>query len=717
MKTFKTSFPTQPVERGSAFAVTSTATGCAILLLAAAGAAQAQTADQSAPAAAPSAPVEEVTVTGIRRGIQDAISAKRNSSSIIEAVSAEDIGKLPDSSIAESIARLPGIAAQRTNGRAQTMSIRGLGPDFTITTFNGREQASTNDNRTIEFDQYPSELVSQVKVYKTPNAGMAYQGIAGTTDIETVRPLAFGKRAMAATYRREKDGMKANVPSLPDSGDRANLTYIDQFRDNTVGVAFGVAFNKTAYQAQTREPWGYADLPTPPYPAGSKIVGGDKDGFQSSYYERLGYLGVVELRPNDRLHMVFDGYHSNFKELQTKRRMEYGLQWSSASLSTPGPFVGNRMVSGTYTNVPFLVVENYNNDRHAKLDSLGWNTDYQINDDWSVNGDLSWSKVDRDDLRVESTAGLGAGPGLDPLLPPVPETVTFNTDGDGVSTFTTVHDYSDYNSTFLTDPGGWGGGKTRAGFVDNPTITDEVKAIKLAAERKLSESVFSKASFGVNYAERTKSKYEWQSNLILRPDASGADVSHAVVPDAYRTGITDTAFFGNPYGMIGYDAIGLYRSGFFNTIDSRFNLAGNANDRAASYYRTWDVTEKLTTPYVKLDIDSQLFGAALTGNIGVQAQRADQSANITYVTGVDPITGFSIATVVPQGAKYTEEDLKVVFKGGEDMETIPFSIDLEGGSSGYGLYKSKTLKTAGEWEITVKYKDAVLATTKVTVGK
>src|SRR4029453_18575274 len=100
----------------------------------------------------------------------------------------EDIGKLPDSSIAEAVARLPGIAAQRTNGRAPTLSIRGLGPAFTVTTFNGREQASTNDNRSVEFDQYPSELVSQVKIYKTPDAGMASQGIAGTPDTPPLHP-------------------------------------------------------------------------------------------------------------------------------------------------------------------------------------------------------------------------------------------------------------------------------------------------------------------------------------------------------------------------------------------------------------------------------------------------------------------------------------------------------------------------------------------------
>src|SRR6187399_2641901 len=216
-----------------------TATGFAIFLAAGSGAALAQ--DQAA-GTAEADEVQEVVVTGIRKSIQDSINVKKNESSIVEVVSSEDIGKLPDSSIAEAIGRLPGIAAQRTNGRAQTLSIRGLGPDFTVTTFNGREQASTNDNRTVEFDQFPSELVTQVKVYKTPDAGMAYQGIAGTTDIATVHPLALSDRKLAFGYKREVNDQDANIPGLPDAGDRVNGTYIDQFMEGKLGIALGAAY-------------------------------------------------------------------------------------------------------------------------------------------------------------------------------------------------------------------------------------------------------------------------------------------------------------------------------------------------------------------------------------------------------------------------------------------------------------------------------------------
>ena len=85
----------------------------------------------------------------------------------------------------------------------------------------------------------------------------------------------------------------------------------------------------------------------------------------------------------------------------------------------------SRMQSGTFTNVPFMVIENYNNDRDANVDSIGLNTEFEFNDDWSMEADLSWSKVDRHDLRLESTAGNGTN--NDPTLLPRTESVSFTT--------------------------------------------------------------------------------------------------------------------------------------------------------------------------------------------------------------------------------------------------------------------------------------------------
>lgn len=119
--------------------------------------------------------LDAVVVTGIRASIENSLRAKQNSDNIIEAISAEDIGKLPDASIAESLSRVPGLATQRLNGRANMISIRGLDPGFAGTTLNGREQATIGENRGVEYDQYPSELISGVAIYKTPDASLIGQ--------------------------------------------------------------------------------------------------------------------------------------------------------------------------------------------------------------------------------------------------------------------------------------------------------------------------------------------------------------------------------------------------------------------------------------------------------------------------------------------------------------------------------------------------------------
>jgi iron complex outermembrane receptor protein len=624
---------------------TASAAGCAILLVASGAAyAQEQAGDD----------IQEVVVTGIRKSIEDSIGAKKAESSIVEVVSAEDIGKLPDSSIAESIARLPGIAAQRTNGRAQTLSIRGLGPDFTVTTFNGREQATTNDNRTVEFDQYPSELVTQVKIYKTPDAGMAYQGIAGTTDISTVKPLSYDGRRTAATYRYEMNQQKANIPGLDDTGHRANLTYIDQFMDHKLGVAFGVAFNKSPYQAQTKEPWGYADIDGDP-PAGPRtdvILGGDKSGVQSSFYERLGFLGVLEYQPSDSVHMLLDAYHSSFKELQTIQRVEFGTRWAPTAtpVTNEGEIVDGRIQSGTFNNVPFMVIENYNNDRHAKIDSFGLNTDFNPNEQWNVNADLSYSKVKRTDLRLESTAGSGKSG--DTSFPVTPETITLTTGSDGRSYLTPSLRYDDYGMVQLSDPGSWGGGTRRSGFVGYPEINDEIKAIRLSARRKF-EGPLAAVSFGVNYADRTKSKDPFQSLLYL-PQVGGVDVSHVPVPEDFRTGVASGKFFGLSGGVIGYDAIGLWHSGFWRPINAADDPNASPGDRIYDVTNAWTVNEKLTTAYVKADLDLHLGELPLKGNVGVQSVTADQDSLVGYVNGDTNGVAVLDVTYRHEGRKYTD---------------------------------------------------------------
>lgn len=190
--------------------------------------------------------VEEVVITGFRQSVLNAVEAKRNSDTVIEAISADDIGGLPDVSIADSLSRLPGVTSVRTGGQASEINIRGMSGDFVFATMNGREQVSTSTGpiagRKIEFDVYPSELISQAAVYKSPKASLIEGGVAGSIELTTVNPLKNDKQhSVNLGVRGSSNSRTSEVEDAIDSGHRFNASYQGKFADDTLGVALGYA--------------------------------------------------------------------------------------------------------------------------------------------------------------------------------------------------------------------------------------------------------------------------------------------------------------------------------------------------------------------------------------------------------------------------------------------------------------------------------------------
>ena len=282
-----------------------------------------QTTSGIAPARPAGRPGARIVVTGFRASLQSAVNKKKQSDQIVESVSAEDIGKLPDASIGEAIARLPGVTSQRLSGRADVISIRGFGPDYSTTLLNGREQTSTGDNRAVQFDQYPAEIINQVNVYKTPMASVIGQGIAGTVDLRTIRPLEYGKRVISIGGRAVYPDIGKLNPDAKKYGYRVNGVYVDQFADGELGVSLAASWNDEPYEIKEFNAWGYRRRSC----AGNVVIGGLKSYSTSTELKRLGLAGTLEFKPTDYWTSTVDGFYSNFKDDQIKRGIEVPLWW------------------------------------------------------------------------------------------------------------------------------------------------------------------------------------------------------------------------------------------------------------------------------------------------------------------------------------------------------------------------------------------------------
>jgi iron complex outermembrane recepter protein len=633
---------------GAKLQLSPVAAGCAVFIAALANPAYAQTAP-AAPAA-DAAPMATVTVAGIRRGIEDAISVKKDATSIVEAISAEDIGKLPDVSIAESISRLPGLAAQRVAGRAQVISVRGLSPDFSTTLLNGREQVSTGDNRSVEFDQYPSELMSGVTVYKTPDASLVGQGLSGTIDMQTVRPLSFGGRTVALNARGEHNSL-GSIAGAKASGNRFSASYIDQFADRTIGIALGFAHLESPildHETGMYEPWKTDSRPG--IPSGTYITDGIKAVATSGINKRDGFMGVLQYRPNKQWTSIVDVYASEFKSEQTNNQLEINLGNYNGGY-TPGlnyvnPVIsGGALAGGTATGV-FPLVRGMYNKRKDEIHAAGWSNTIRFKD-WSLFADVNYSHAKRDELSLENNLQHNPLPGTQFL-----DSLGLKYASGGFPTITTGLNYSDPTQLYVRNTiYGSGYGKV-------PHVEDELKGFKLVASLPvpdMMEKLFSGVDVGVNYADRSKKRRQPEGPITLAAD-------QFTVPSNLQYAPVDLGFAG--VGTIpAWNVPGVVASGMvFNPVDNLSYLVTKA----------WDVQEKVTTSFVKANIEAELGDVSVRGNVGVQVQRTNQSSQSRYV---DNSSGTTEIKPVDLGKTYTDvlPSLNLAF-GFDHQQTVRFAI-------------------------------------------
>jgi len=558
--------------------------------------------------------LDSVSVTGIRSAIEAAIVTKLTENTIVEAISAEDIGKLPDTSIADSLARLPGLAAQRFGGRPQEINIRGFAGDFSTALLNGREQVSFGHNRGVEFDQYPSELMSQVVVHKTTNAQLVGQGLSGTVNMKTVRPLDYGRRAAAFNMRGDMN----RLSDQKQYGNRFSAAYIDQFRDNTLGIAVGFAHMDSPSQIREYASWGYRN----------GVIGGSRIYKSQMDNERNGVMTTLQFRPNGHFDTSLDIFWSKFKREEVKWGVEYGLAYGNGSVLDDAQYQNDTTIHSRWSNVSPIIARNDYNPTDDALFSIGWNTRINMGDHWVATADVSHSRARREEMGLEVYAGLSGGRR---------DTVEAIYNPKGWYDTRFGRDYGDVSELSFFDPGRWGGQRAQAAYQKNFLVKDKLSSIRLDFGRLFDAGIVSGLRFGANYTDRAKNRGSDEYTLCTTMACLGTDNIEMPVPSQY--------VLGTDFGFAGIDRV------------PRLDMTGLLND--GIHYRlgkddpgisnkNWQIDENLSTFYTQIDLDGGFGAVSVKGNIGLQAVRVNQESE-----GIATFDGSALGDPNRQRTSYT----------------------------------------------------------------
>jgi len=595
--------------RDSAYRLSPIATGCAALIIGMSSNAYAQqtaptTQQPTATQDATQPQSQTITVTGIRRGIEDAISVKKNSDLIVETISAEDLGKLPDDSIADALSSLPGVSAQIIGGRSATLNVRGLSGDFVNTLFNGREQASVGDNRAVMYDQYPAELISAASVYKTPDADLIGQGLAATIDLKTLLPLNFAKQTVQFKAMGQSESYAELNPEVNRHGDRLSASYIDQFANRTIGVALGYAHLDSPIEDKQIHTWGIGNAPTqaPAYPGANSIQGAEWWS-DSSASVRDGLMGVLEWKPNHDFHSVIDTYYSRSSENDVNRGLQsatyYGAVTNAILNNSNFLSGGNNMGlggPGAYGSAP--VIRNDFDTENDHIFSIGWKNTYKA-DKWTFTGDVSGSTASSAQSLLETYSGAF-----------VPVTSSFTANPySGMALSNTSFNFLNPTAVKLGDPGGWG----QDGYDKFPKVTDKVREYRFEAKREIDDSMFSSVAFGANITDRDKTRDAPEYFVNFSGGPYNKNLTAAIPSNM----IVGPISLPNAPSILGLNTLGLVSSGMYTMTP---NINGDI------YAKDWEVDERISTAYAQLNIDTELSGIPLRGNMGLQLVHSSQNS-------------------------------------------------------------------------------------------
>lgn len=353
--------------------------------------------------------VEVITVTGIRGSLLRAMDVKRSADGIVDAISAEDMGKFPDTNLAESLQRITGVSIDRASGEGSKVTVRGFGAANNLISLNGRQLPTTTGDRTFDFANIASESVSGVTVHKTSNASVASGGIGATIDLQTHKPL-------------QSPGVKATLGAklVNDSSTEQGSTtpelsglYSQTFADEMFGISVSGSYQEResgmqqflqdqGYRASEYTNTGWGGVPAGVDGGTNRPTSGIYSNPQQPRYvfeerqrERINGQLVLQFKPIENITATLDYtlIRNNVEEQHTDASVWFN-------------YAGDRSESvwdGTSNSVPLIYSEIYAINspgdlkdtsltvgawgREEKTDSIGLNIDWQVNDDLNLTFD------------------------------------------------------------------------------------------------------------------------------------------------------------------------------------------------------------------------------------------------------------------------------------------------------------------------------------------
>lgn len=575
--------------------------------------AQDDPADPTSTEAAPGEAENEIVVTGLRRSLQSAQNVKRNSDQIVDAIVAEDIGKLPDVAVSDTAARIPGIQVERSGGEASRVLLRGLDRFNYTTTYNGRE-IFTAETRSVALQDFPAGGISAIEAFKSSTANLVEPGIAGLINVRSRRPFDFdGFEIAGSVWGVYPDQSKDFEPN-------AQLLISNRWDvgGGEIGALINFSYTRLHYRDSIRRHGFFiADL------AGGRSPDWPEIRYNEAERWRPSVNGALQWRPSPDLEFYVEGLWQGYRERSTDRMWAQPL-WGGASyedIVSDGP----NILSGT-VNIPTACCGGNHTWGFQGATKRDTNT-YQF----AVGGkyDAGALLIRGDLARTDSTFDLRT------------ESIDYeiNTKNYSVDWFTgtvngpgpTFHVRGlDFSNPAIYDYRGF--------FEDYLTAKGTDWQARLDFEYETGIDFLPRLQWGVRYVNRNASAdagaFYW--NL------GGRGIPISAVPLDYQ--MSAVGFRGDKYKPTPVSWLApTFDSVWANLTEFRaFNIgltgAGSPEGPPIDPGRTYDINEKSYAAYAQANYEFQAGGMTIDGAIGLRVIKTKQD-----ISG----TTFSVPTVVP----------------------------------------------------------------------